>query len=716
MTIKQHRILQWIAIVCILLAGTGWYYRMRVQGSMQIKAPAKNGLVGYWSMDEGSMTRAGDGSEQGNHGTLNGGVSWVDGKVGSKSLQFDGVDDSVSIPNSASLNPTYISVSAWIKTSTTGVMQQIVAKDQARSDYAITNRVWQFRVNTSNKLEFIPFNATTNANVVGNTTVTDGRWHHVMGTWDGSFVNLYVDGVSDVAPTAFSGSLRTGQTNPVYIGCDDLDNAGAQKDFFTGSIDEVRIYNYALAQAEITKIYQFGASAYKTSISSGLTGYWSMNEGTGLSANDTSGQGNNGTLNGGATWIDGKSRKALSFDGTDDYVDMGAPAASSVMSFSLWINPVSYPTAGVVGYKEPLRKEGSYHVVFRGYASDIEVGVKVATVSQSIIIPQAVFPLNTWTHLAMTADGTSVKAFVNGVQYGSSLAYSGSIDNISANHLFVGTYGTTTPSLSRWFDGSVDEVRIYNRALTFGEINTLYANNPVNAITINAPQNDKLTGGLVGLWSFNGADLSGTTAYDRSGSGNNGTLTNGPVPTIGKIGQALSFNGSTRYVAKTTPTGLPTGASTRTYAAWFKMIGAPASGLGYEIMGHGSNLGTGKRFAMWIGNNAGCSGYSIGVELANAGKHVAFTPDTQWHHLTLTYPAGQTNSDQTSIYLDGVLQTSFCGSSATTLNTDNDELTIGRIPTVGAGVDYFSGSIDEVRIYNRALSATEVWDLYNLGR
>ena len=66
--------------------------------------------------------------------------------------------------------------------------------------------------------------------------------------------------------------------------------------------------------------------------------------------------------------------------------------------------------------------------------------------------------------------------------------------------------------------------------------------------TLNAPQNDLNTNGLIGLWSFNGDDISGTTAYDRSGAGNTGTLTNGPTKTIGIAGQALSFDGSNDYV------------------------------------------------------------------------------------------------------------------------------------------------------------------------
>src|SRR5690606_20679208 len=106
-------------------------------------------------------------------------------------------------------------------------------------------------------------------------------------------------------------------------------------------------------------------------------------------------------------------------------------------------------------------------------------------------------------------------------------------------------------SVSRYANGVIDEPRIYNRALSADEVKNLYDLGTPQ--TVNASQNSSMTSGLVGEWSFNGADISGTTAYDRSGSGNNGTLTNGPTPTFGKVGQALSFDGTDDYISVADP-------------------------------------------------------------------------------------------------------------------------------------------------------------------
>jgi hypothetical protein len=97
-----------------------------------------------------------------------------------------------------------------------------------------------------------------------------------------------------------------------------------------------------------------------------------------------------------------------------------------------------------------------------------------------------------------------------------------------------------------FFSGRLDEVRMYNRTLTSGEAASLYQQAP-RIVKISSSQNSQMTSGLVGLWSFNGADFYSGTAYDRSGSGKNGTVT-GALPYSGKVGQDIKFNGTSDSV------------------------------------------------------------------------------------------------------------------------------------------------------------------------
>jgi len=144
---------------------------------------------------------------------------------------FAGSPSAVAIDNAAALNPAFLTVEAWIRTSAGGT-QSIFNKDQSAGGNA---RVWQFRVDAG-KLQFLPFNATGNATVTSSANVNDGELHHVCGTWDGATARVYVDGVLS-ASTAFSGALRANQNNRAFIGRGE--NLSANH--FNGTLDEVRL-------------------------------------------------------------------------------------------------------------------------------------------------------------------------------------------------------------------------------------------------------------------------------------------------------------------------------------------------------------------------------------------------------------------------------------------------------------------------------------------
>jgi hypothetical protein len=228
----------------------------------------------------------------------------------------------------------------------------------------------------------------------------------------------------------------------------------------------------------------------------------------------------------------------------------------------------------------------------------------------------------------------------------------------------------------------------------------------------------KLTTGLVGLWSFNGPDIYGTTAYDRSGEGNhgtltkgptptmgnNGTLTDGPTPTIGKIGQALYFDGVDDRVSITDSSSLkPT--SALTVSAWVKLARASASKAvifdhfsGSPYYGYGLQLRDGGHFAFKVAYNVN--------GLTPVSNNTL--PIGQWVHLLGTWDG----SDYT-MYFNGALDKT--GAMAGPLSyTESVNPTIGRRAI--SATQLFNGSIDDVRVYNRALSATEAQELYNIGR
>jgi prepilin-type N-terminal cleavage/methylation domain-containing protein len=231
---------------------------------------------------------------------------------------------------------------------------------------------------------------------------------------------------------------------------------------------------------------------------------------------------------------------------------------------------------------------------------------------------------------------------------------------------------------------------------------------------------------LVGYWSLNegtGSTSGVTKAYDWSGNGNNGTWYGTAIGTNGYYSPgnlqnwAGAFDGTSTYVSANA-TALPIGSNPRTYAAWFNLATLPPSG-GNMIFHQGPNGGVNnfRVYVQSLSSSLGtCSSNSYTVDgSGNVGAVVAnFTPSLgTWHYLVEVLPAGQTNFNSVLLYLDGNLLTN-CYTSSQTVNTNaTSGLAIGEIP---GGYDKFNGLLDDLRIYNRALSAAQVAAMYNGGK
>jgi hypothetical protein len=199
--------------------------------------------------------------------------------------------------------------------------------------------------------------------------------------------------------------------------------------------------------------------------SPGLVAAFGFNEGSGSTVLDSSGTSNNGTITN-ATWTAaGKFGAALSFNGTSSWVTV--PDAPSLdltngMTLEAWVNP-----SALSGWRTALLKESSGNLAYAMYANDNTpnpaVTVRIGTGDSSAVGTSAL-PLNTWTHLAATYDGAQLRLYVNGVQAGSR-AQTGNMA-VSTGPLRVGGNAVWT----EFFAGLIDEVRVYNRALSAAEI------------------------------------------------------------------------------------------------------------------------------------------------------------------------------------------------------------------------------------------------------
>lgn len=197
-------------------------------------------LVLHFTFDEGNGDEVLDDSMYLNHGEIKGNPKWVDGKSG-KALEFDGVGDSVLVQNADSLNiKAALTMEMWVNA---GASAEIKHSGIEKGGWEAGGYSLYPVYEGGTVIQFFDLPpACGDAGIRGSNIA--GNWHHLVGTWDGKDIFLYIDG--EVAKSgACEGELKS-SVQPVYIGS----RLGGER-FLTGTVDEVRIYNRALTQDEV---------------------------------------------------------------------------------------------------------------------------------------------------------------------------------------------------------------------------------------------------------------------------------------------------------------------------------------------------------------------------------------------------------------------------------------------------------------------------------
>jgi len=699
------------------------YYVWSVSGSTDINVTINtsdlaSGLVGHWTFDGEDITadQIIDRSGQENHGGfLNGATTSATtrGKIG-QALEFDGDDDYVVIPNSGNLNSsitTEVAISAWIKADGSSFALETGIVTEAYNQASIDNNV-VFAIHAAATTKVTAgFYSAGWKRINQSGDFSFGRWVHVVGTYDGSIIKLYIDGVLDNTLSNATG-LPTG-TDEWRIGRRwDLSTE------FDGLIDDVRIYNRALSEDEITRLYHLGATTHlNTSINtpdlaSGLVGHWTF-DGPDLLQNavDKSGSGNTGYLQGftsGTTTTRGRIGQALQFTAaastratavTND--ESNPLVLREEVTISAWINfDRTSESPGTI-----VRHGTGVNNIFSLFATTVTPNLYFeqhdGVAFRNAVTAADTISFDKWQHVVAVrdADGVTVRFYIDGVFLNESVL-PGAPTASTPNSFNIGAHAG---SAGQDFSGTIDDVRIYNRALSEDEITRLYhlgATTHLNT-SINTPD---LESDLVGHWTLDGEDITADQILDRSGQGNHGGFLNGATTsaaTRGKIGQALAFDGSNDYVQITSSDSLDLSSTAYTISLWANLGTSQNSFAGLISKGDGTandwvlqKSSTSNNIAVFH-STASVTFSNMWGEITGAG----------WKHVVLTY-----NETSVELFIDAVPR----GTQALTAPTQ----TSGRPVKIGAertGIPV-NGVIDDVRIYNRALSAEEIKRLYELGR
>lgn len=682
------------------------------------------GPVAHYTFDDSSnSSTVADMSGYGNNGTWFGSSTqrYAPGKYGSAG-KFNGSDDYVSINDSSSLKPIRdITVGAWVKfDSVVGSNRRIVSKAYQTGQW-VSPYVQYELTHDNSGTQYVGFRVgTAYAGTSGGIlNVIPNRWYYLTGTYDGSKVRIYVDGV-EMNSTNYTSNIDYTYSTPLEIG-----KMTTNSGWMHGNLDEVKIYNYARTQKQILEDMEGGAPGQARMPQP--IAHWRFDEGYGNIAHNALNN-NNITLYGSIWSNSGKFNKALFFDGNENYAQ-GENVSIGTGDFTItsWIYPQSNPPGD--NYSGGIFGQGVTNSVQLYLTSSGYLGLRVyngSTYTGWAHSSSETISENQWQHVAYVAQRNGNGTFfLNGKNVGQIDISSRIAQEIILNSKIGRNTWLSSTTTDQTFYGLIDEVKIYNYALTPEEVALDYnqgmaavmgqssANTGSTAPGGSAAQEYCVPGSTdycappVAEWNFE--ENTGTTARDTSGNGNDGTWYGSSIQHYapGKYGSAGVFNGSDDYVDINNAFGQP---NIITISTWFK---TSSNGI---IFGQHNNVQpptspTGFTPVFWVIPDG-----RLRAELWTGAISAIYTSgsvaDNKWHQAVMVG-----NNTNQYLYLDGALVGSRGGTitqnwwARTAIGTG---FANGR-ESYGAVWKYFPGLIDQVRIYNYARTPAQIaWD-YNRG-
>ena len=445
--------------------------------------------VGWWNFDEGSGTLTVDSSGNGNTGTVGG--SWITNGMSSNAVTYT-TSQFTTIPYWSGFNlSNSITVSVWIKPSAPGSPGPGYSQMFEKGVGYFGD--WGLLYLDTSQIEFQMTGMNGNS-IATISLVPTGLWTHVVATFDGTTAKLYINGLLDRFATWPGSQIFT--TNGIQIGS------------LPGAIDDARIYSNALTEIQVAQLFlerdkdldrlidaneticgtdpnnpdsdgdgypdgmevMAGTDPLNSSshpdVTTGLVGWWKLDEGSGTLTADSTTNGDGGTLAGPA-WVTGIHSNALQFDGVDDFVVCGAggsssPLAVTNLTIALWAYVTNtVQDANLVDRFWPVN---GYSVGWQQVYNRI---IPILPNIQPIPIDLDDVAANAWNHFAFTYDGSTVNCYLNGRLYNSG-SYTNAIGS-STQPLYLGQ----ATAFNYQFQGQLDDVRIYNRALAAGDVYAL---------------------------------------------------------------------------------------------------------------------------------------------------------------------------------------------------------------------------------------------------
>jgi PKD repeat protein len=604
-----------------------------------------NGLVAAFGFGEGSGNTTGDASGRGNNGAT-AGATWTTAGKNGTALSFDGIDDWLTVADSTSLDlSSAMTLEAWVKPDMVSKPWQTLFVKEGAGTFSYA--LYATAGGTSQVNAWW-----TEADNLYVSPIPQGTWSHVAVTSDGTTMRIYLNGVQ-VGTTPVGGTLPN-TSGPLRIG----GNAVWGNEFFDGTIDDVRVYNRALSASEVE-----------------VDRDTPVGGGSGSPPPDT----------------------------TPPNVSITAPAGGATVSGAIDVQASASDDRGVqsVQFKVDGQDLGSADTAAPYQVSWDTRSAPNGTRQVTAVARDAAGNTTTSTGVAVTVQNDSTPPTVSVTAPANGATISGSVtltaaaaDDVGVQHVQfqldgqnLGSADTTAPYELSWDTRTAINGTHQLAAVARDAAGNSRTSSPAVSVSV---QNQSTAPGLVAAFGFE--EGSGSTSADSSGRGNTGAIAGATWTTAGKNGKALSFDGVNDWLTVADAPSLDL-STAMTLEAWVKpdLLSKPWQSLFVK------EAPNSFAYALYL-----TGGGSSQLNAWWTGSQSMYAPPVQqgvWSHVAVTAGASTMR-----LYVNGTQIRSKAISGSLPATT-------GALRIGGNAVwanEFFDGTLDDVRIYNRALSAAEV--------
>ena len=439
-----------------------------------------DGLILHYTFDVDEGGIVSDQSGSGHTGVIFGATWTSEGRIGS-SCAFDGTNDFISVPDSSVLDTSIISAAAWVR------LDDPVGNMMVMSKHSLfDNTSWLFNRRASGDFAFQAGNGTWPSLSITTPAEYMTGWRHVVAINIATQATIYVNGFVEAVG---SGTVISTNNLSMYIGRNRDNGSG----YFSGLVDDVRIYNRELTELEVQSLHILGSTtttstsststttssttststtsstSTTTPVGNGLVLYYDFDVDESGIVSDESGKGHTGTVFGVVEPAVGAIAGAFRFDGENDFINVPDSDLldASIFSASVWIKPENACNSMVILSKYSISQNVGWHFGRNALQEIAFQGGNGMLPSRNVTTTETYN--EGWYHVVVINMGTQAVLYVDG-----KFEADGGGMGISPNALSM-NIGRDRFTGESFFDGLIDDVRFYNRELTYTEIQTLHA-------------------------------------------------------------------------------------------------------------------------------------------------------------------------------------------------------------------------------------------------